>query len=272
MATKNAIANYDQQFYINGTKISGITSINGGYEIQQEPINIIGKGFAYPTRQGPLVGRFNINKYYIGKEVLLDYMDETAIKGSIHYGSKSFGFEDAYLMDYSMSAGIGQIPSASASISVYGDIGAGITAEGNTTHPPIEIVNQGSMSLNTDGYENNRVSNFSYTLRINRTPLYAIGKVFPVQVDRQFPILQELSISMEVFDYEIPSIEDYLIKPNQKTLNLIFRNPIDDNLIETFVIKQSRLLSHNISSDTNGVLKIDLSYNGYLNRGDRGYY
>ena len=113
------------------------------------------------------LGYFNIQKYYIGKEPLLSYTGESPISGSINFDEKSFGFESGYLTEYSVSAGIGRIPESSASIVVYGDIGSGISASGSESHPAIEIPNQGSISLNATGYQSNRITDFSYSMRIN---------------------------------------------------------------------------------------------------------
>ena len=85
MANKNAVSNYEQQFYLSGILLSGVTSLDGGYSIDESPINIIGKGYTYPVRQNPLVGNFNISKYYIGKDPLLDYTGDSPISGSINY-------------------------------------------------------------------------------------------------------------------------------------------------------------------------------------------
>lgn len=272
MATKNAVLNYEQQFYLSGIQLSGVTSLDGGYSIEESSINILGKGHKYPVAQGPLVGNFRLSKYYIGQEPLLNYTGDNAISGSINYYNesepnvKNFGFESGYLTEYSISAGIGKIPESQASIVVYGNIGSGINSSGSNPHPSIEIPNQGSISLNASGYQTNRVTDFSYTLRTDRNPIYKIGDPFPVQVDRVFPMVQEAQFSIDVHDFEINQIQEYLIKPKQQAINLQFKNPINSNKIETFTIKKARLLSQSMRSSTNDVLKVNLRYIGYINK------
>lgn len=272
MATKNAIQNYEQQFYLSGILLSGVTSLNGGYSIQENPINIIGKGYTFPVEQGPLVGNFSISKYYIGQDPLLQYTGDNPISGSINFvnssigKTQSFGFNSGYLTEYSLSAGIGRIPEASASIVVHGDIGSGISASGNNAHPKIQIPNQGSISLDASGYQTNRITDFSYSIRIDRSPVYKIGSPFPVQVDRAFPISQEASFNLEVHDFEITKIQEYLISPKQQNLTFNLKNPIDSSSIESFTIKKARLLSQSISSSSEDVLSVDLRYVGYINK------
>ena len=270
---KNAIAPYDQQFYLSGIQVSGVTDLNGGYSISENPINIIGKGYKYPVRQGALVGNFDVNKYYIGEEPFLNYTGDNPISGSINYfndfssvSNKSFGFNSGYLTEYSVSASIGTIPKSKASIVVYGDIGSGINASGSNPHPDIQIPNQGSIALNTTGYQSNRVVDFSYTMRIDRDPIYQIGSPFPVEVQRKFPMTQQASFSLEVHDFEVNQIREYLVKPKQQNITLTFKNPINSSIIETFEIKKARLLEQSMTSSNNNMLNVALSYIGYINK------
>ena len=271
MATKNALFNYEQKFYINGILLSGVTDIDGSYSVSQEPINIIGKGYTYPVKQGSMIGNFNIKKYYIGDDPLLKYIDETPIKASINYGDKSIGFDQGFLTEYSFSAGIGQIPQAQASINVYGNLGAGISAEGSNPQPDVEIPNQGSILLNSKDYETNRVSRFDYTIRINRNPLYKIGSTEPVQVDIQYPLFQEVNLQMDLNDYELTKFKDFIKKPYQQDINIILNNPIDNSRIDTFTIKNARIVSHSFNSTSTDNTTLTVAYNGYINKEEKQY-
>ena len=157
MATKNAITNYEHQFYLSGVQLSGVTSVGGSYSISESAINIIGKGYTFPERSGPMVGKFSISKYYIGQESLLNYTGDNPISGSINYDDKNFGFESGYLTDYSINCSVGGIPTATAGIEVYGDIGSGINSSGSNTQPDIQIPNQGSISLNASAHGNRKI-------------------------------------------------------------------------------------------------------------------
>lgn len=266
MAIKNAILNYEQQFYLSGILLSGVTDIQGSYAINEDPINIIGQGHTYPVMNGALVGNFSIGKYYIGRDPLLDYIGDSPISGSVNFNNKSFGFSSGYLTEYSLECSIGTIPKAQASIQVFGNIGSGINASGMAKHPDIQIPNQGSIVLNTTGYENNRITNFNYSLSIGRSPVYKIGSPYPVQVDRKFPLIETASFSMEVNDYEVVQLHEYLIKPRQQDLNISFYNPVNNNLIETITLEKARLLRHNLSSNSDNLMSVKLDYTAYINK------
>lgn len=266
MANKSSISNYEQKLYIDGIEALGVTSIDGGYEISEDPIYILGKGFTYGVKQGAIVGSFQVSKYYIGDEILLSYTGDKAMNGSINYEGKTFGFEDAYLSEYSLSCGIGQIPTASAQLQVYGDIGSGIDHFGNEPVPEIQIPNQGSIQINVDGFESNRVSDFSYTMRMNRTPVYAIGSPFPITVHQQFPVIQECSFTLEIFDYEINQLKSSLIKPISQDLSISLNNPISDLNINTFTLKDAKLTNQSLNSTSDTVMIANLTYSAYINK------
>jgi hypothetical protein len=264
---KNAVLNYEQQFYLSGVQLSGVTSIDGGYSIQEEPINIIGQGYVFPVRQGPLVGEFSISRYFIGEDLFLNFTGDHPISGSINFNdTQRFGFVSGYLNQYSVSAGVGSIPTSNASITVYGDIGEGINAYGTNEHPIIQIPNQGSITVDCSGYQTNRVTQFSYTMRIDREALYKIGSPYPIQVDRKCPIYQEASFEIECNDFEVSRIREYLVKPKmQSSLNLSFKNPINENSVETFTINNARLLDQKLSTSSDDLITINLRYAGYIN-------
>ena len=41
---KQAILGYEQQFYINGTQMSGVQGVEGSYGVSEQPINVLGWG------------------------------------------------------------------------------------------------------------------------------------------------------------------------------------------------------------------------------------
>ena len=41
---KDAVLNYEQKLYIDGTQMRGVQSVNGSYSISEKPINILGYG------------------------------------------------------------------------------------------------------------------------------------------------------------------------------------------------------------------------------------
>lgn len=115
--------NYEQKFFIENYEVSGVTSIDGGYQINEEPLNILGHGYFDSLVTEPLQGNFSIERSLITRDPLLNYTGEIGFNGGIYYNGTSFDFVSGYLQDYSVSCAVGAIPSVSADIAVYGNIG-----------------------------------------------------------------------------------------------------------------------------------------------------
>lgn len=49
---RQSVLGYEQQFYINGTQISGVQSVDGSYSVKETPINVLGWGHVNKNFQG----------------------------------------------------------------------------------------------------------------------------------------------------------------------------------------------------------------------------
>jgi len=154
---KQATLGYEQNFFINGTKMSGVQSVQGSYSISEKPINIVGWGHVnssyfnsyLKSQEGlfldengfrviqenksapqsmavldaPLEGNFSIESILISEDFFMQYTGENPFTGSIHHDDKYFGFNGGYISSHSISCSVGEIPKTSTSIRVFGNIG-----------------------------------------------------------------------------------------------------------------------------------------------------
>ena len=115
--------NYEQKFFLEHYEVSGVTSIDGGYEINEEPLNVLGHGYFDSLVNAPLQGNFSIERSLITRDPLLNYTGECGFNGGIYYNGTSFDFVSGYLEEYSVSCSVGAIPNVSSQIVVFGNIG-----------------------------------------------------------------------------------------------------------------------------------------------------
>ena len=115
--------NYEQKFFLENYEVSGVVGIDGGYQINEEPLNVLGHGYFDSLVNAPLQGNFSIERSLITRDPLLNYTGEVGFNGGIYYKGTSFDFVSGYLEEYSVSCSVGAIPSVSAQISVFGNIG-----------------------------------------------------------------------------------------------------------------------------------------------------
>jgi hypothetical protein len=243
---KNASLPYNQRFYINGTGLSGVQSVDGNYGVNEQNVNFAGFGYVTGLISQPMQGNFTISRALIGNDPWLSFTGDgtsAAFSGSVfyerpnlggtldntegNYMSGCFGFHSGYLNSYNISCGIGEIPSVQVSVSVYGDLGPGIDVRaGHESYPlwpngvedaEIRVPNQGGIVLTCDGSSTNRITSFSHSIELPRTALYALPNAAAADltadsVKWKMPVQVDLSYPIESTTNFTLEIDDYETK------------------------------------------------------------
>ena len=347
---KQAILGYEKQFFINGTQLSGVQSIDGSYAIQERPINVIGWGHVNhnfndlqsvlvpedftenreyirneafvlsedgfrimaddsclsrrPTSQPkslavvntPLEGSFSINSVLVSEDFMLNFTGDNPFTGSLHHGSQYFGFYNGYINSHSISCGVGQVPTTSTNISIYGDIGGnpdffriendegiirqdngfgiaeetsmgekGYNASGQNPFPEIRVPNHGSISVECRGAETNRVTSFQHSINTPTEAIYTVGSSVCAQVDIRWPVSTSTSFTIEVDKYEYGRLRSYLTQPTVEDIAVKINDCFGEK-IEHYKIREARLIGESVSAGVDGRLTVNLSYNSYYNK------
>jgi len=285
---KNASLSYEQNFFVNGTGLSGVQSINGSYGINEQPINIIGHGYVNNIINQPLEGEFTIQRTLINEDALLNMTgDNIAFSGVVTYkhgavSTGSFGFHSGYLTSYSMSCEVGNLPSVSTNISVYGDLGPGILSASESlglgtaaaADKTIEPPNAGTITISCDELQTstNRIVSFSHEVNCPRQAVYALPvsasdtkAKLPVQVDSVYPIEETTNLTLEIDDYQTKNLYDYLTGVFTGKVDIDINGNNGTNLA-SFHLDDARLISESFSSDVDGVALANLTFINYTNR------
>ena len=230
---KNAILNYENQFFLNSTTISGIISVDGSYNINYTPIKTIGVGYNKQIIAEVPVANFSINKYLLYEEPFLNFtgenVDQTAksFRGSLNYNGKKIGFESGYLNSFSLSCSVGEVPTTTSDIVVYGDLGPTYDASGVYKAPYVSVPQVKDITLTCSGSSSNRITNFSYSINCPKEPIYLLNQsgysynaptgptapqknYIPAEVLLKLPIEIDASFTLEVDDYTSRSLYNIL--------------------------------------------------------------
>lgn len=338
---RQAVLGYEKQFFINGTQLSGVQSIDGSYAIQEKPINVIGwghvnhsfnaihlppepdpipeeegadaqdpernepfvlteDGFRFPKSlavvNSPLEGSFSINSVLVSEDFMLNYTGDTSFTGSMHHGGRYFGFYNGFITSHSISCSVGQVPTTSTNISIYGDIGGnpdffiiedepgrinqenefGIAQEesmgeksynasGKNPFPEIRVPNHGSISIECAGAETNRVTDFQHTINTPREAIYTVGSSVCAQVDMRWPVSTSTSFTLEIDEYDYGRLRKYLRAPTLHDIAIKVNDCFGEK-IEHYIVKEARLNGENVSASVDGRLTVNLTYNSYYNK------
>lgn len=338
---KQAVLGYEQKFFINGTQLSGVQSVNGSYAISEKPINVLGWGHvnanfyetaSYITQadgvsfilddggfkmlqeatcvegevqttpslmalDGPLEGQFSVNSALVSEDFFLQFTGDVPFTGSINHGRKYFGFYNGYITSHSVACSVGQIPTTSTSIKVFGDIGGspdyfqvqdsdgiflqedgsfGIATEdsvsdqnynasGSNSFPTIKVPNQGSIIVECAGATTDRVTSFNHAIDVPIAPIYTVGSSVAAQVDVVWPISTTTSFSLDIDKYNYNRLRAYLTSPTVQDIAIKI-NDCFGSPIQNYIVKDARLISEQMDATTEGRLTVNLEYKSYYNK------
>ena len=283
-------SNYEQTVIINGHKLLGVQSVDGSYGINEKPIRVAGVGFIDAVPNAPLQGNFSINRKMVGKDPLIEInslgkyiYDEAEIDGVIMYDNdtKGFGFTKGRISRYNVTCSVGNVPDIQTDITVYGDLGKNVSMNPVIQPiPAVEFPDQSSIKLNISDFSIDAVVDFSYSRSINIVPVYALSKgdsqtwtnnqviedpkLEPVQMDTQYPIETDITVTMIASEYEIREIKDRLQSAPRSDVTIQICDANDhSDIINSFVGRNVRLISESLNSTIDGQMNISLSYKSY---------
>ena len=246
---KNATLNYENHFFLNGSTISGITSVNGSYNINYAPIKTVGVGYNKQIIAEVPATNFSISKYLLYDEPFLYFTGENynktakSFNGSLNYNNKKFGFQSGYLNSFGLSCSVGDIPTTDMDIIIYGDVGPAYNASGSLKAPYISVPQVKDIILTCSGSSTNRIVNFNYNINCPKEPIYLFnqptgssgtsgssgssGKNYiPSEVLLKLPIEIDASFSLEVDDYTSKNLYDILNSDNDANFSITINGTI----------------------------------------------
>ena len=250
---KGATLNYENYFFLNNTAISGITSVDGSYNINYAPIKTIGVGYNKQVIAEVPVASFSISKYLLYNDPFLRFTGENpdrtarSFRGSLNYSNKKFGFLSGYLNSFNLSCSVGEVPTTTSDIVVYGDVGPNYNASGNLKPPYISVPQIKDIVLSCSGSSTNRITNFNYTINCPKEPIYTLYQsgyapsaslppilnYIPSEVLLKLPIEIEASFTLEVDDYSSKSLYDILNNDTDTNFSISINGTIfQDQVLE----------------------------------------
>lgn len=298
---KNAILNYQNVFYLDGQAISGVISVDGSYSIKYGPINTIGYGYNKQVVAEVPSAEFNINKYLLYNEPLLNYtgqknnLEAPSFAGSINYNNKSVGFESGYLNSFGLSCSVGEIPQTSANIQVFGDMGSGYSAYGTRQTRYMTVPQVKDITITCSGSSSNRITSFDYSINCPKKPVYILqntNNYIPFEVLSELPIEINVSFNLEVDDYAAKKLYEQLNNDTDSSFSLLIKGMVFEDqklsvalnqdldvglgdlivarqLVGVTIFSQSfnnfKLVTQEFSSNADDILSVKLNYKGYLN-------
>ena len=300
---KNAIVNYENTFYLNGVALNGIVSVDGGYNIDYKPINVLGKGFVRQEIASVPTANLSIERFLVNNDPVFDltgdgsnYLAKSA-SGGLYYNGKYFSFTNGYLNSFGVSCSVGEVPKINSQFDIFGNIGPVSNPTGNATIGSAFVPQVKNIIITCKNSTTNRVKDFNIEFNCPNVPIYGLSSTnseLPIEVQNVFPLEVTTSFSLDIDDYETKRVFDDLTSNGDTTFKIQVSGAIledipledsdnndlttwDNQLLYAFTKQQksisvfnysgsnAKILSEQINSSADDLLSVKLSYKSYLN-------
>lgn len=272
----------NQQIFVYRRQVAGIQSFTARYDAPSVPLRYLGMDSGICIPNGPQQGNVSINGLIVENDAFLQFTGNSGINLYVlrNRGNTgdNFSFYSGYLSAYSCRCSIGEIPSYTAEIDVFGNMGnlalsddtvaSGDLASiaGGSSTFDYRIPSYGSMSLTLDDFTTNRLLGYEISLQIPRRANYPLSRQFPNSVDINWPIALQASFSFVKNDYVTKKQADFPINPKNRNVSLTIKNHQNDNTILAFNFSGLVLEGESYESNVGGNVVINANYKGYLAR------
>jgi hypothetical protein len=265
VSASTQILNADQLFFINGEKLSGVSSLSLGYTNPLENSPVLGDaGFGF-SMNGPIEGVIEFSRSLIYQDPLLNFTGDSSFSGNFSYGNSAYSFASGYLTNYSVSCGVGDIPQVSARVSVW----CGLTSGQPILSPQVDdglfIPSPKSIVVSGMDFSSNRVRSCSYSLDISRQPVYSLeGGRKATAVNFIAPINISASVEMEVGASNMRNSYSFTEEFSSDTVNILIKDRSLTNTVANFSVRNAQLLGETIQTSADGQPVKNLSFGGFL--------
>lgn len=260
------ITHPEQQLIINERVLSGVTSFDGNFDIPYENIEVLGGNYLAEI-QGELGRDISINRVLINQDPLKYLTGEGYCSGFINYNNLSFGFQSGYLTEYSVSCDVGSIAEVSTNFTIYGNIGGNIDYPIPASNPSdyfIYVANYGNIFISANEGTTNRIVGFTYTVSCERVPTFVLGDINPKEIFLKKPVTVELTLSIEIDDYESSDIQTLLCNPNIQNITIDLKNCDNTTTIESYYMPNARLISNSYAGNIGDAATVELLFRSFL--------
>lgn len=259
------ILNYDQSFLFCGQKLSGLSDLTFSSDFGVQNLAVLGKrqfGFA---RNGPTIGKVSFSRSLIYNDPVLSKTGDYPCSGLFSYGQTSCGFQSGYLDSYSVNCSVGQVPTVSANLSVYGEMKSGAGIQSEISHPDIFVPSPRSIIVSNDYLSSNRANSFQWSVDCPRKPRYSVGSnLFPDSVEPLYPLRVQASIQYDVRGFSALDLNSFVRGVSSPNFSVTIKDRTLSQTLMTLPVPNAQITAQEIQGTVDSPLSVTLTYEGYL--------
>jgi hypothetical protein len=261
----------DQQLYIGGYLLSGVTSFKGDFQIPYENVDQLGILDTYQNITKELTRNISFSRNIVGADPLLYLTGDGNVGGSIIYKNRlndtyrNFGFTSGYMTNYKVSAAINNLTRVDTDFVIYGGIGGAISGSEpiSTAQIPFAPSTSSQISINASEAQSNRITSFEYNVQSRRMPQYVLGSFNPAFVVLKRPLPVMINFTVEIDDYMCNDIQTLICSPYKQNLTINLNDCGGSNTIQSYSINNAILINNSFNSSLTENADVKLTYQGY---------
>lgn len=276
----------DQQlFFINTGQVFGIQDYSIDQNFGQSTLKYLGFGpqSLYQVLNTPQYTDLSLNGLLIQEDIISPNTGNFPINCFILKDKNNFdtaySFSSGYLINYTNKYAPNQIIQNTSSFRFYnncGNISTGnldnslfsqLTGIKNNIYPTFNsnIGNCNYINLTLNESTGNRVLNYSFSLNINRLPIYNVGSRFPIKNEIVFPINVECDITFEADENYVDSNTfDFPQSPNKQNIEIDVFSHLTNTPISQYKFQNMTQATNKRSLSVDGNVIINRKYIGQI--------
>lgn len=259
----------DQRLFINNLEVNGVQSCSTSFDVPVSPIFIAGVGPYSQEVGSQLEGSVEVERLIVQSDDFLTSLLGRSVSGCLAYKRsdestyRTNAFLDARIKSYSIECSVGQIAKSNFSMSVYGNMGAGIAETGAENPYSVMIAKPGDLTISLPDVSTNRVQSINYEVSIPYSRNSFIGGITGSgQVLQNEGVTIDVTVGFDADDIESPRFFDQLCADGVN-INFRFENCSGD-VVRSFSAPNARFVGTSMSAGIGENMSVDFKYQSVL--------
>lgn len=261
--------NSNQNLFINGELVSGLTTLNLTYDTNITPSFYINdSGLNYIPSQ-PIRANLALNLIGNSNDPFINYTGNRLFSGRIEYYNRYINFTSGAVTSYNLRYSKSSPVETSVSAVIFGEVGS-TTGNYNIINysQNLPIYDYNYVDIDLDEFEQNRAQSFDLSIACNRNETYEIGSYNPSYIQLIYPINISLYCDLEINEFNYEDIKDILNNISLRNLNINLKRFNSLQTARSFRFNNLILSNKNmtLSSQDNG--RANLGFVGFITTGE----
>ena len=276
----------NQLVFLGTGQLFGVQSIDVPYNVGLTPLNYLGIGSKQLVQ---VQGQEQFADVSIGSVMMNSdpFIDLTGVTQPINMFIlqnqndivNNFSLLSGYLTAYSCRYAISQPVETTAQIRFYNVGQMNLSGLDGYSLSQLETIQTGiyvntaqeylfpyggSIQLQLNEYQNNRIIDFDINIRVNRVPIYNVGERFPNRIDILYPITVNCSFSFEVGNYSGTRLQDLPANQQTQNITLTLSDYLSNTPIKTYNFPNMTMVNESMNTTTNTSVTVKKEYVGFF--------